>query len=303
MCTNENNSNYLFALRDPQSHRFRSVSADEFLECWSHYDQDKNGYLEREEIDRFLTEFITSVASASISDEFVLPIAVTELKTEFMDAFDENEDGRISVRELAEILPVEETFFAIFHHETPLESSAKFMQVWKRFDKNRSGYIDTDEIRCFLEDLLHSANVPASDEQIQYYVRAILDIFDQNKDGKLGLSEMARLLPVKENYLIKPFFKGNGHITRQKIYQIFDKYDRNKNKTLDEYELEGFLKDLLDANGEEFDEECIGRIKSSILLQWDGDNDGKIDRDEFVELLDQTARLIEEKRLAEEPCV
>uniref|UniRef100_A0A2C9L537 EF-hand domain-containing protein n=1 Tax=Biomphalaria glabrata TaxID=6526 RepID=A0A2C9L537_BIOGL len=35
----------------------------------------------------------------------------------------------------------------------------------------------------------------------------MLQLFDRNKDGKLQLSEMAKLLPVKENFLLRPIFK------------------------------------------------------------------------------------------------
>lgn len=32
-------------------------------------------------------------------------------------------------------------------------------------------------------------------------------MFDSNKDGRLQLSEMAKLLPVKENFLCRQIFK------------------------------------------------------------------------------------------------
>lgn len=37
-----------------------------------------------------------------------------------------------------------------------------------------------------------------------------LQVFDSNKDGRLQLSEMAKLLPVKENFLCRQIFKVRG---------------------------------------------------------------------------------------------
>jgi hypothetical protein len=75
------------------------------------------------------------------------------MKNLFMNAYDENCDGnynlhlisilyslhdyivtgKISVNELAEILPVEECFLLIFRREHPLDSSIDFMRVRKKF--------------------------------------------------------------------------------------------------------------------------------------------------------------------------
>ncbi|MED6262525.1 Calretinin, partial [Ataeniobius toweri] len=55
----------------------------------------------------------------------------------------------------------------------------------------------------FLSDLLKKANRDYDDKKLNEYTQTILRMFDLNGDGKLGLSEMARLLPVQENFLIK----------------------------------------------------------------------------------------------------
>lgn len=65
-----------------------------------------------------------------------------------------------------------------------------------------SGYIDSDELKNFLRDLLlkqqssssgnkHRSN-SINDEKLEEYTQTLLKIFDQNKDGKLQLSEMTR---------------------------------------------------------------------------------------------------------------
>ncbi|XP_059848466.1 calbindin 2a isoform X2 [Hypanus sabinus] len=57
--------------------------------------------------------------------------------------------------------------------------------------------------QSFLRDLLKKANRHYDDKKLQEYTQTILKMFDANGDGKLGLSEMARLLPVQENFLLR----------------------------------------------------------------------------------------------------
>ena len=56
-----------------------------------------------------------------------------ELKKAFMDAYDNNHDGRIDIRELAQLLPLEESFKLLFNFENQVESSFEFMRVsWRQ---------------------------------------------------------------------------------------------------------------------------------------------------------------------------
>lgn len=52
-----------------------------------------------------------------------------ELKKAFMDAYDNNRDGRIDIRELAQLLPIEESFKLVFNFENKVDSSVEFMRV------------------------------------------------------------------------------------------------------------------------------------------------------------------------------
>ncbi|KAG1656971.1 Calbindin-32 [Nymphon striatum] len=146
-----------------------------------------------------------------------------ELKECFMEAYDDNQDGKIEIREvddhdnhidhnmkeLAQILPTEENFLLLFRFDNPLDSSVEFMKIWRAYDTDNSGYIEGNELKNFLADLLKEANkdkLVTSDKLIEY-TDSLLRIFDSNGDGKLQLSEMAKLLPVKENFLNRTAFK------------------------------------------------------------------------------------------------
>ena len=52
-----------------------------------------------------------------------------ELKGSFMEVYDDNKDGKIDIREMAQLLPMEENFLLLFRFDNPLESSVEFMKV------------------------------------------------------------------------------------------------------------------------------------------------------------------------------
>ncbi|TGZ58805.1 hypothetical protein CRM22_009430 [Opisthorchis felineus] len=294
MATKPHSGNYLSQFKDHNLNKMKLFTAAQFVEVWHHYDSDGNGYIEGKELDKFLREFISSVFSDELGGEAIAEDDLELMKKEFMKTFDENSDNRIELCELAKILPTEENFLVLFHQDNPLESSVEFMRIWKQFDKDRSGFIEADELKEFLRHLLKKAkpNEEIDEAKLMEYTSSILKLFDQNKDGKLQLSEMARLLPVKENYLCRPIFKNASKITSEDIDRAFSLYDLDGNNTIEDEELSGFLKDLMELAQEDYDEDDLEFFKRTILNQWDVNNDGKINREELKMMLLQQSRLI-----------
>ena len=114
-----------------------------------------------------------------------------ELRECFLEAYDENADGRIEIGEvrkfitnelsmktffflicfqLAEILPTEENFLLLFRKNHPLDSSVDFMRIWKQFDVDCSGYIEADELKQFIKTLLtrHQGTQVTEEKLIEY---------------------------------------------------------------------------------------------------------------------------------------
>ena len=52
-----------------------------------------------------------------------------DLKARFMEVYDDNKDGKIDIREMAQLLPMEENFLLLFRFDNPLDSSVEFMKV------------------------------------------------------------------------------------------------------------------------------------------------------------------------------
>ncbi|GBN50198.1 Calbindin-32, partial [Araneus ventricosus] len=76
---------------------------------------------------------------------------MAELKECFMEAYDDNKDGKIEIRELAQLLPLEESFLLLFRFDNPLESSVEFMKIWREYDSDGSGFIEADELKWYWE--------------------------------------------------------------------------------------------------------------------------------------------------------
>ncbi|CAO1387872.1 unnamed protein product [Diamesa hyperborea] len=289
----EKAQNFMRQYRDPESRELKKLSAGQFMEVWAHYDKDGNGYIEGIELDGFLREFVSSANPSdagigeALTDEMLM-----ELKSCFLEAYDDNQDGKIDIRELAQLLPMEENFLLLFRFDNPLESSVEFMKIWREYDSDNSGYIEADELKNFLRDLLKEANRQSvSENKLIEYTDIILQVFDANKDGRISLSEMAKLLPVKENFLCRQVFKGAAKLTKADIESVFSLYDRDNSGIIENEELRGFLKDLLELVKKDYDAEDLKDFEETILQGVGYDKDGKISRKELTMILLTLAKL------------
>ncbi|XP_033896396.1 calretinin-like isoform X1 [Acipenser ruthenus] len=247
------------------------LTSSQFLDIWKHFDSDGNGYIEGKELENFFTELEKARRGAGVGGP---SSNVSEKMKEFMQKFDKNADGRIELSELAQILPTEENFLLCFRQF--VSSSSEFMEAWRKYDTDRSGYIEANELKDFLSDLLKKANRHYDDQKLQEYTQTILKMFDSNGDGKLGLSEMARLLPVQENFLLK--FQG-AKLNAEQFNAIFTFYDKDGNGYIDEQELDALLKDLYEKNKkQDMDIHNLTGYRQTIMSLSDG---GKLYRKEL----------------------
>ncbi|KAK3859163.1 hypothetical protein Pcinc_034695 [Petrolisthes cinctipes] len=139
----------------------------------------------------------------------------------------------------------------------------------------------------FLRDLLREAKKEqdVSEDKLIEYTDTMLQVFDANKDGKLQLSEMAKLLPVKENFLCRSVFKGASKLTKEDIERVFALYDRDNNGTIENEELNGFLKDLLELVKKDYDALDLQEFQDAIMRGCDFNKDGKINKKELTMIL------------------
>ncbi|OQV11846.1 Calbindin-32 [Hypsibius exemplaris] len=290
-----------YLLRGPGSPRLQKLTAAQFMDVWAHYDSDSNGFIEGSELDGFLHEFLAAVMNLP-NPEAIPKRTLDELKRSFMEEYDVNHDGKIEIKELAQLLPLDENFFLLFRFNNPLESSVEFMRIWKQFDKDFSGYIEADELKDFLRAVILRSNSSAviDDDRLLEYTDSILRIFDTNKDGKLQLSEMAQLLPVRENFLNRAVFKGSLRtLTAQDVETVFLLYDRDGNGMIENEELYGLCKDLLELAKSDYDMDDLEAFHDAIINGCDINHDGKINQKELTMILLAIAKTAAEEESKE----
>ncbi|XP_070575117.1 secretagogin-like [Ptychodera flava] len=268
-----------FLSKFPNSGR---LTADKFAEIWQHYDSNDSGYIDEDGLDLFFRDLLQSMTGdKNISDQ-----TVKDMKDCFMSAYDDAGDGRIAITEMSNILPTDETFILLFRREERLESSVDMMELWRKYDKDRSGYINADELKYFIRDLLHKRGKEVEDEKLEEYTAGILTIFDKNGDGRLGLKEMARILSIEpqDNFLTQFELKSKtmSYKEKQKHFnKVFDYYDKGKSGAIEGDELDAFVADLMAPDMDSMSVNQVELFKKGILSNCDKNKDGKIQRDEL----------------------
>uniref|UniRef100_A0AAY4DZC4 EF-hand domain-containing protein n=1 Tax=Denticeps clupeoides TaxID=299321 RepID=A0AAY4DZC4_9TELE len=147
-----------------------------------------------------------------------------------------------------------------------------YLQAWRKHDMDRSGFIESNELKGFLVELMKKANKKYDEKKLNEYTQTILKMFDLNGDGKLGLSEMARLLPHQENFLQKFQVSIGWRISLLTAHVCDD------SGYIDEQELDTLLKDLFEKNKMTVDAQSLASYKKSIMALSDG---GKLYRTEL----------------------
>lgn len=254
------------------------ISSSDFLKIFKSFDKDGNGFIEAGE----LNEFLMALGRES-NKEKLDPQEIAKMKQEILSKYDTNYDGKLDLEELTRILPTEENFLVQFQHHVKL-TSVEFFKVWNHYDQDRSGFIESDELRGFLADLLSREGKVLSPAKIDDYVSVMLDIFDKNKDGKLSLPEMSKILPLEENFLAQ--FKVEKLVSEEEFNKIWTKYDEDGNGFINDEEIDALMHDLLHAKmKKELNSQDVAAFRNKIMKKCDTDRDGKINKEELKRVL------------------
>jgi len=260
----------------------KKITSSEFITIFQKYDQDKNGTIDSSEIDMFLKDL-----AKETGNEFTKDADFNEFKMKIIGMYDVNADGKISMSELAKILPAEENFLMRFREEVKL-SSVDFIKIWYHYDTDRNGYLDQSELDGFLRDLLNSSDskLAVTPQRIFDYRTTILELFDTNKDGKIELNEMSKILPVEDNFFKQ--FEGQKDLSKEDFDKIFSHYDKDNNGLIEDSELIAFLRDILKKDGGTPTTTELENYRATILKCCDKNKDGKLNKDELRFLLFST---------------
>nr|CAD7261870.1 unnamed protein product [Timema shepardi]CAD7574205.1 unnamed protein product [Timema californicum] len=78
---------------------------------------------------------------------------------------------------------------------------------------------------------------------------------------------------------------GATKLTKDDIERVFSLYDRDNNGTIENEELRGFLKDLLELVKKDYDAQDLADFEETILRGVDYNQDGKINKKELTMIL------------------
>ncbi|KAM9309787.1 secretagogin-like isoform 1-T1 [Pholidichthys leucotaenia] len=297
---------------------FDNLDAAGFLEIWQHFDADDNGYIEGKELDDFFRHMkkklcpkseqcksfnnnepwleeavlgeeknvkaaVSMVTWLKISEQ-VTDDGVRKLKQRFMSAYDVTADGRLEILELANmILPEDENFLLVFRREAPLDNSVTFMKIWRKYDVDCSGYISAQELSAFLKDLFDQDQKEVTADKLEQYTDAMMKIFDKNKDGRLDLNDMARILALQENFLLQFEMDASSKEERKRDFdKIFNHYDVSKTGALEGPEVDGFVKDMMELVRPSLTGPDLDELRRVVLCHCDFNKDGKIQKNELA---------------------
>nr|XP_008526356.1 PREDICTED: secretagogin isoform X2 [Equus przewalskii] len=199
------------------------LDAAGFWQVWLRFDAEEKGYIEEKELDVFFHHTLTKLGT----DDGVMEENVQKLKQQFMATHDVSKDGYIQMKELSSMfLSEDENFLLLFRQETPLDSSVEFMQIWRKYDADSSGFISAAELSNFLRDLFLHHKKTISEAKLEEYTGTMMKIFDKNKDGWLDLNDLARILALQENFLLQFKMDACSAEERKRDFEkIFAHYD------------------------------------------------------------------------------
>ncbi|KAG9334929.1 hypothetical protein JZ751_006326 [Albula glossodonta] len=162
-------------------------SADDIKKAFAIIDQDKSGFIEEDELKLFLQNF--SAGARALTDK--------ETKA-FLAAGDSDGDGKIGV-EAQEPLAVSVSRAAdSFSHKNFFskvglsgKSADDIKKAFAIIDQDKSGFIEEDELKLFLQNFSAGARALTDGE-----TKAFLKAGDTDGDGKIGVDEFAALVKV-----------------------------------------------------------------------------------------------------------
>ncbi|XP_021071710.1 secretagogin [Mus pahari] len=251
-----------------------------FWQIWQRFDKEEKGYIRETELDAFFDHLL---AKSGLEDT-LMEENVQKVKEQLMTGHDVSKEGRILMKELASMfLSEDENFLLFFRLETPLDNSVEFMQIWRKYDADSSGFISAAELCNFLRDLFlhHKKNI--SEAELEEYTSTMMKIFDKNKDGRLDLNDLARILALQENFLLQ--FKMDASSTEERkrdFEKIFAHYDVSKTGALEGPEVDGFVKDMMELVQPSISGVDLDKFREILLRHCDVNKDGKIQKSELA---------------------
>ncbi|NXG31538.1 SEGN protein, partial [Dromaius novaehollandiae] len=236
-----------------------------------------NGYIEGKELDNFFHHLLEKLGPKVSTGLYLM-------KEQFMSTYDVTADGRLEIRELANmILPDDENFLLLFRRETPLDNSVEFMRIWRSYDADSSGFISAGELKDFLRDLFLQHNKMVAEAKLEEYTDTMVRKAGMISGKIIICISLFRILALQENFLLQ--FKMDACSTeerRRDFEKIFAHYDVSKTGALEGPEVDGFVKDMMELVKPSISGVDLDKFRQILLNHCDVNKDGKIQKSELA---------------------
>ncbi|XP_074542316.1 secretagogin-like [Halichoeres trimaculatus] len=209
---------------------------------------------------------------------------VSQLREELQSSCDASAGGRLLINQVASVmLSEEENFLLLFRRETPLDNSVEFMRIWRNYDSDSSGYICSSELRGFLHDLFLQHGAAVTPDKLEDYTVTMMKMFDRNRDGRLDLNDLARILALKENFLLKFKMDACSQDDRKRDFEkIFAHYDVSQTGALEGPEVDWFVRDMMELVKPSLGSTDLDKFRKALMRHCDINGDGKIQKNELA---------------------
>lgn len=168
-------------------------------------------------------------------------------------------------------------------------TAGQYVRLWFKYDENGDNQISGSELEKLLIDLMRNAGLDTNETNCQEYKKALMEVFDTDKDGKINFTELSEILQVQESYLAK--FQSDHKLTSVEFIEIFNNCDEGKKGFLNKKDLNGFVFQLLQRElkqkkrKEKIEPKEISDYVDNLLEIFDENKDNKIDMNEFSRIL------------------
>ncbi|KPP65288.1 secretagogin-like, partial [Scleropages formosus] len=299
------------------------LDAARFLEIWQHFDVDDKGHIEGRQLDHFFRHMMKKLGFGDkVTDDKVqqlkkrfLPtydavadghLQIEELanmmlpedenflllfrretpldnSVEFMRIwrnYDADSSGYISAVELKSFLQ------DLFHQHKKVVSLSKLEEYTDAIVMPRTPTTlhsaSRLHLHCFKFCSLTNRSFFLKFTSI-HFPRLQMKMFDKNKDGRLDLNDLARILALQENFLLKFKMDACSQEDRRRDFEaIFAHYDVSKTGALEGPEVDGFVKDMMELVKPSISGADLDKFRQVLLGHCDVNRDGKIQKNELA---------------------